>query len=116
MGPPSPRLPRLRPSEFQRDLNNEEIPRQHELKIVTKTGEARWVFLSFDWLHLNDKDSLMVGTAVDITDRKVSEEALKESEARFRILYQDNPAMYFTVDPAGVVKDVNQFGASQAGL
>ena len=57
----------------------------------------------------------MVGTAIDITDRKVSEEALKESEARFRILYHDNPAMYFTVDPAGVVKDVNQFGASQLG-
>ena len=101
--------------QHQKDLDRGWIPRQHELKILTKSGESRWVLLSFDWLHLNNRDSLMVGTAIDITDRKVSEEALKESEARFRILYHDNPAMYFTVDPAGVVKDVNQFGASQLG-
>jgi PAS domain S-box-containing protein len=101
--------------QYQQDLDKGWVPRQHELKIVTKSGEPRWVLLSFDWLHLNDRDSLMVGTAIDITDRKLSEEALKESEARFRIFYQDNPAMYFTVDPAGIVKDVNQFGASQLG-
>jgi PAS domain S-box-containing protein len=101
--------------QYRKNLAGETVPQQLELKMVTKSGEARWVDLRFDWLHLNETDSLMIGIAADVTDRKLAEEALRESEARFRILYQDNPAMYFTVDPAGVVLEVNQFGASQLG-
>ena len=39
----------------------------------------------------------------------------KEAEARYRALYEDNPSMYFTVDPAGTVLSVNQFGAQALG-
>jgi PAS domain S-box-containing protein len=101
--------------QYRKNLAGEEIPQQYELKMVTKSGEARWVDLRFDWLHLTDTDSLMIGIATDITERKVAGDALRESEARFRILYQDNPAMYFTVDASGRVLDVNEFGAAQLG-
>jgi len=40
---------------------------------------------------------------------------LQESEARYRMLYEDNPAMYFTLDSTGKVLDVNTFGAEQLG-
>ncbi|MFQ5473744.1 MAG: PAS domain S-box protein, partial [Dehalococcoidia bacterium] len=53
--------------------------------------------------------------ARDITARREAEEALRASEERYRILYQDNPTMYFTVDGAGSVLSVNQFGAEQLG-
>ncbi len=52
----------------------------------------------------------------DITARKQAEEALRTSEERYRILYQDNPTMYLTVDPDGTVCSVNQFGAEQLGF
>jgi PAS domain S-box-containing protein len=107
-------LPHLQ-EQYAKDQRGEEIPRQYELKMLTRSGEPRWVVLTFDWLHLTEADSLMMGTAMDITERKLSEDAVRESEARFRILYQDNPSMYFTVDPAGTVLDVNAFGASQLG-
>jgi PAS domain S-box-containing protein len=42
-------------------------------------------------------------------------EQLRESEERFRALYEDTPTMYFTVDPSGTVLSVNQFGAAQLG-
>ena len=53
--------------------------------------------------------------ARDITARKQAEEALRSNEERYRILYQDNATMYFTVDPDGTVCSVNQFGAEQLG-
>lgn len=41
--------------------------------------------------------------------------ALSLSEERYRILYNDNPSMYFTLDEKGIVLSVNRFGAEQLG-
>jgi PAS domain S-box-containing protein len=56
-----------------------------------------------------------VANVRDITERKLAAAALRESEERYRILYRDNPSMYFTVDANGLVLSVNQFGAAQLG-
>ena len=53
---------------------------------------------------------------IDITDRKLWEKALIESEDRYRFLYDHNPSMYFTVDCEALVLSVNQFGAEQLGF
>jgi len=57
----------------------------------------------------------IVGILRDISERKRVEDRLRESEERYRRLYEDNPAMYFTVDANGTVLSVNQFGAEQLG-
>ncbi|MFQ6113897.1 MAG: PAS domain S-box protein [bacterium] len=51
----------------------------------------------------------------DVTERKQMEKALRDSEERYRALYEDNPSMYFTVDKHGKVLSVNKFGAEQLG-
>ncbi|MBI1966852.1 MAG: PAS domain S-box protein [Gemmatimonadetes bacterium] len=48
-------------------------------------------------------------------ERRHAEQALRESEERYRTLYDDTPSMYFTVDPDGMVLSVNRFGAAQLG-
>lgn len=48
-------------------------------------------------------------------DRRQAEQTLRQSEERFRVLYDDNPSMYFTVAPEGTVLSVNHFGAEQLG-
>jgi PAS domain S-box-containing protein len=42
-------------------------------------------------------------------------EALRNSEERYRALYEDNPSMYFTVNSQGKILSVNEFGAEQLG-
>src|SRR6478752_3784114 len=43
------------------------------------------------------------------------ESTLQESEARYRLLYDNNPTMYFTLSADGTVVSVNEFGATQLG-
>jgi len=56
--------------------------------------------------------AIFSATAIVIT-RLVT--ALRASEARWRNAFENNPTMYFMVDPAGTVLSVNPFGASELG-
>src|SRR5438132_1170161 len=89
-------------------------PSGFEVKIVRKGGEERWVEYSADLVEWEGSRAVL-GTAYDVTERKEAEKALRDSEERYRVLYQDNPSMYFTVDATGSVLSVNQFGAEQLG-
>jgi diguanylate cyclase (GGDEF)-like protein/PAS domain S-box-containing protein len=51
----------------------------------------------------------------EITERKRTEGALQASENRFRALYDDTPAMFFTLDENVTILSVNSFGAEQLG-
>ena len=69
------------------------------------------------WLHYRvypSRAGLSI-YATDITEQKQVEAALRESEERYKTLYEDNPFMYFTVDTQGTVLSVNRFGAQRLG-
>lgn len=89
---------------------------QGEIQNVTKSGREFPVFLSTAVLR-NDKGETVahIGIATDITERKKSEQALKDSERRFQDLYDSAPDMYFSVLPGGIVKSVNKSGAEYLG-
>jgi PAS domain S-box-containing protein len=65
-----------------------------------------------DW-QIIEASTKLAGIALE---QERDRTALKQSEARFRTLYEDNPTMYFTVALDGTVRSVNQFGASQLGF
>ncbi len=51
----------------------------------------------------------------DRTDLKRMEETVRDSEERFRALYDETPFMHFTVNQQGTVLSTNSFGATQLG-
>jgi PAS domain S-box-containing protein len=70
-----------------------------EFRWVQETGVPRWAdgeFLGY------------VGTATDIHERRLMEEALRESEQGFRELADSAPVMIWTTDTQGLVTFVNQ--------
>lgn len=48
-------------------------------------------------------------------ERLRTDEIIRQREERFRILYDDNPSMYFTLSPDGLIVSVNRYGAAQLG-
>ena len=88
--------------------------RDYELRSRKADGTPFWVLVSLQTATLGGEEVLVSGF-YDITSRKETEEALRRSEEEYRTLYEDNPAMYFTVDAEGTVLSVNRFGAQQLG-
>ena len=67
---------------------------------------------------LLDDDGEVVGTlssGEDITRRRRAEVELERSRHRFRMLYDDNPAMFLSLGREGLILSANRFGAAQLG-
>ena len=82
---------------------------EREYRIVRKDGEIRWVH---DSLHaiLDEAGNplFLQGALYDITERKRSEEALKENQEKYSNLFQYSNDAIFLHDLVGTVIDVNQ--------
>lgn len=80
---------------------------RHEYRVLTKSGETRMVDVSVVMLEI-DGDRVMLGTAFDVTERRIAEHALRESEARYRGLVDSQRELIVRFDPSGVVTFANE--------
>ncbi len=63
-------------------LRGESVPSHYEIKILTKDGQERWIDATSTVLTLEDLGTAAMATAVDITERKLAETSLRETNAR----------------------------------
>jgi PAS domain S-box-containing protein len=83
-----------------------------------------WADGSIHWLHArgkvlrdrHDQPSHILGTVMDISDRKHTEAALRESEQRFRELFNTTYQFIGLLSPDGILLEANQTALDFGGL
>ncbi len=96
-------------------------PTVYELEIVTKTGRRVRLEVSTQLIFREGKPIGVQGIARDLTERKRSEQALRESKALFYSFMDNSPAVAFMKDEEGRYVYVNKpferfFGRSLRSL
>lgn len=90
---------------------------QDEYTITTATGEVKWVWEQGKGVYADNGDLIAVeGFIADITEQKNVEEALRESESRYRSLFENNHSVMLVIDPEiGTIIDANPAAVSFYG-
>src|SRR5664280_1501158 len=76
------------------------LPRAYEFKIIAKNGVEKWLSLTGNSIQYEDKRTALI-SATDITERKRAEEALKNSEEKYRNILENIEESYYEVDLTG---------------
>jgi PAS domain S-box-containing protein len=79
------------------------MPRAYEFKIIAKNGTEKWVSLSGNPIKYEDKPTAVI-SVTDITERKITEAALIESEIKYRRIFESFEDLYYQTDEKGIIR------------
>lgn len=84
----------------------------YETKFARNDGQIRWLEINARQVEYGLKRTFQ-GVVIDNTERKMAEDALQQSEARYRTLAEAAHDMIFILDREDTIRYVNTFAASQ---
>ncbi len=93
-----------------------DAPLEIEFRALRPDGGFVWLFSNASVIREGGRAVRMLGATLDITERKQSEIALRESEERFRTLADHAPVGIFRSDVRGGNVFVNEHWCAMAGL
>jgi two-component system, cell cycle sensor histidine kinase and response regulator CckA len=73
------------------------VPALHEHRIVRKDGEVRWMEVRSSIIELNGRSALQIAN-IDVTYRKLAEEALRQNEKFSSDILDGSPIPQFVID------------------
>jgi PAS domain S-box-containing protein len=114
---------------WHQQIHPEDFPRFQQCDPLSDDSffvEYRFRHRDGHWIHLEDRAVVVrdsagkplrwIGCAMDVTERKVAEEKLKESEARYRTLTEAMPYAVWQTDPQGRVEYANAYCHDYTGI
>jgi PAS domain S-box-containing protein len=118
-------LLKMTPADFSEKISREEFTRTQEefmkkkqsvfeRQVITKRGKRIPVEVStrvFDWKG----EEVILSISRDITKRKEAEEALQESEERFRKFFENELDYCYMVSTEGKILDINKSALTSLG-
>lgn len=87
----------------------------YETQFIKKTGEIATVLAQIAPINYEKMDCILI-VGADITDIKKTEEALRLSEATFRMLINSTDDFVFLIDLTGIVLEANEVLATSLGI
>ncbi len=76
-------------------------PYDLDLPFTTMQGERRWIRTKAEAVTQNGEVVLVVGNMMDITERKMAEDALRMSEQKYRLLVENANDIVYSLTPDG---------------
>ncbi len=83
--------------EWAARLKGDPISKRFEFRAIKKSGEIGWCEVYSTLIQYKGKPAVM-GNMIEITDRKLMEEKLRQSEQRFRSLAENAPDIIYGLD------------------
>jgi PAS domain S-box-containing protein len=101
--------PHDRPAVLAEDARTDAThdPVHLEYRFLAKDGTYRWIHDEAVFVEDDAGRGFWQGFLLDVTERKRAEEALRESEARYRDLFENANDLIYTQDPRGTVTSMN---------
>ncbi len=72
----------------------------YEFRVVTKDGQTRWIMETITPIHYKGKRAIL-GNSMDVTERRETEQILRENEERYRTIIENIEDGYYEVDLKG---------------
>ena len=90
---------------YQRRVDPNGAPRNYEFQFVRRSGETRTIFMTSALIPGTKKN---IASLLDITDRVQAERALRDSDRRYRTLFEESSNALYTTTLGGKLIDCNQ--------
>ncbi|HEX7583078.1 MAG TPA: PAS domain S-box protein [Prolixibacteraceae bacterium] len=106
----------FQPEDRESLVLQEKLEEMGIFRLKKKDGSEIWVE-DHGWYSLDENGEILYheGIMRDITERKLADEALKESEERFKLLFDKAPISYQSLDENGYLIDVNETWLEMTG-
>jgi PAS domain S-box-containing protein len=92
----------------------EKVPDLFDFRMLGAGGKKLWMYISIAEIQWQGRPATL-NLMTDITERKVTEEALRESEQKFRHILENMQDAYIRADEKGIIIMVNPAAARMFG-